>query len=359
MRKIFLTFTSCYLLISCGSTIDEPKSEKQAIPVIAVHPKVKDITTYVESIGTFHPSVQIDLHSQVTGIIDEIFVHEGQWIKKDRPLLKIDSRFYEIKLREANAQIQLDRVELEAAQRKIERFRQLAERDLVAQTEWDEIVTHAEKAQAILKLSEARLDTIKLELEQCTIKSPIDGKIDKINVQTSSLINSSGLLLTILQLDPLQIKFSVTEQELAKFPHNNPKIEIHSTCGSSFGSPCATGVVTYLDNYFDTKTGQLHVKGTVDNPNLAFRPGQIIKLNIPVFLKENQLLIPQKAVRYNAEGTYVYVVNQENIVAQQQVVLGEEIDTEVIVNEGIKADDVVITDGHLRANPGSIVEVQL
>ncbi len=360
MQKIFLIISACFLLVSCGNNTSEVKKEKSSIPIIAVHPTTKDISNYVESIGTFYPSTRIEIHSQVSGMIDEIFVKEGDWVEKDAVLMKVDSRIYEIKIREAKAQIQMDRTELEAAHKKIERFRELAKRDLVAQTEWDEILTHADKAQAVLNLSEARLDMIKLELENCTIHSPIAGRVGKIDVHVSSLVNAmSSPLVTISQLNPLKVEFTVTEQELHKIPLNHPEIEIQAMCGSSFGKICARGKVTYLDSHFDSKTGQLLVRGTVPNPDLSFRPGQILKLKVSVSTDKDQLLVPQKAIRYNDEGTYVYLVDKENKVTKQQVVLGKELDNEVIVLDGIVSTDIVMTDGHLRAHPGSEVEVTL
>lgn len=359
MQKILLTLLCCTALVSCSSEKNEISSEQSTIPVIATQPSVRDIPTYIESIGTFYPSVTMEIHSQINGNLEEIFVSEGQWIEKDTPLIKIDSRSHEVRLLEAEAQIKMNQVDLEATQRKVDRFRKLAQRDLVAQIEWDEILTQADKAQSSLYLSEARLKAIKLDLENCLLKSPIQGRIGKIDVHPGTLITSAASpLLTISQLNPLLIEFNVTEAELAAIPNEHPTVEIQAMCGSSFGKPCATGSITFLDNHFDFKTGQLLVRGKVDNPAFQFRPGQIIKIKIPISISKDQMLIPQKAVRYNEQGTYVYTIDAENQVIIRQVVLGDEIGKEVIVKEGITLTDQIITDGHLRAHPGSKVEVQ-
>jgi len=358
MQKIALTLFSSLTLIGCSSEKKEAMTEKAAIPVIAVHPTIKDIPVYIESIGTFHPSVNMEIQSQISGILAEVYVREGQWVKKSTPLMKIDSRIYEVKVREAEAQIRIDRVESDAAQKKIERFRKLAQRDLVAQVEWDEIVTHADKARAILNLTEAHLESIKLDLENCTLTSPIDGRVGKLDVHPGSLISgANSQLITISQMDPLLIEFTVTQQELAKIPTDHPVVEIQALCGSSFGERCATGSITFLDNHFDLKTGQLLVRGKLENPEFAFRPGQMIKLRIPISISPGVMLIPQKAVRYNEQGTYVYIVDIEKTTSIRQIILGEESGKDVIVLEGITPSDIIVTDGHLRVNPGSKVDV--
>lgn len=362
MQKIALRLLLvCFALTGCNNQETSLEDKRPPIPVIVIKPVIRDIPTYIESIGTFYPSINMEIRPQVSGILSEVFVTEGQWVSKHAPLMKIDSRPYAIKVQESEAQLTLDLTELEAAEKKRNRFRQLAQKDLVAQADWEEIEAHVAKAQALIAMDKARLEAAKLELDHCFLTSPIEGRVGKVDLHPGMLVNgsSSAPLLTLFQMDPLLVEFTVTQQELAKIPADNPEIEVQAICGSSFGTACAKGVVTFLDNQFDQKTGQILVRGKIPNPNFTMRPGQIVRLKIPVAVSLNVMLIPQKAVRYNEEGAYVYIVDDEKKVVKRQVLLGEEYEDQVAVLEGLEPQELVMTDGHLRAAPDTIVDVQI
>lgn len=359
MFKKSLILCACLFLYGCQSGQETAPAEKPPIPVIAAPPVVKDIPVYVESIGTLSPSISMEIHPQVIGTLSQVYINEGQWVQKGALLMEIDPKPYAIKVREAEAQLEIKRVELQAAEKKLERFKKLAQKDLVPQIEWDEIETQAARAQAMLELDEARLNAAELDLEHCTLLSPIEGRVGKLDAHPGLLITgSSSPLATISRMDPLTIEFAVTESELSKLPKENLEIELQTLCLGTSDEGCTKGQVTFLDNHFDQKTGQLLVRGKVSNPDFSFRPGQTIRVKVPIATSPDRLLIPQKAVRYNEQGTYIYVVDAEKSVVFRQVSLGEEHGSDVIVLEGLDAGEIVISDGHLRASPGIKVDVQ-
>jgi len=343
------------LLMGCGSQ-QKPPPAPPAIPVTAVAPVVKDITVYLESIGTLHPSVFMEIRPQADGTLHEVLVSEGQWVKQQTPLFTIDPKPYAIKVQEAEAQLAIDQASLKGTLKKLNRFKDLAQKDLVAQTEWDDLESQAERAQAILDLDAARLDSARLDLNHCTIRSPIDGRMGKLDAHPGQLVSKgqTAPLATISRMDPLIVEFTVTEKEFAKVKESQP-IEIKSLCNSD---ACKTGLATFLDNHFDSKTGLLLVRGSVQNPEYALRPGQTLLVRIPVAVEANAKLIPQKAIRYNQQGPYVYVVQQDMTVAIRQVILGSEQGTDQIVLEGLDPSERIILDGHLRLSPGIKVDVK-
>jgi RND family efflux transporter MFP subunit len=361
MQKINFILLTCLLLTGCTSEQQTEIAETPPIPVIAVTPTIKDIPAYIESIGSLLPSVNMDIFAQVNGTLKEVYIQEGQWVRKNQPLMLIDPINYTIKVREAQAQLAMYQVELQAAQKKLERFRQLAQKDLVAQTDWDEIETQAAKAEAMLALGESKLQSAKNELEDCTLISPIDGRVGKLDAHPGLFINSgpASPLVKISKMDPLLVEFTLTENELFKMPNNEMEFEIQSLCMSNSETPCVKGKLTFFDNHYDQKSGQLLVRGTLPNPDYGFRPGQSVRVKIQVSTLYAAMLIPQKAVRYNDQGTYIYVVDNEKTVCKRQVILGEELGSDVMVMQGLDANEIVITDGHLRASPGLKVDVQL
>jgi multidrug efflux system membrane fusion protein len=359
MRKKSLILPTLVGLLLCGcETQNETfKVESPAVPVIAVTPAVRDITVYLESIGTLQPSVLMEVRPQIEGILMEVLTSEGQWVVPGTPLFKIDPKPYAIKVQEAEAQIAMDRVNLQAAQKKLLRFKPLAQKDLVAQTEWDDLEAEVNRLQAGLVLDEARLNTARLDLEHCTLLSPATGRIGKLDVHPGLLTARSQEmpLATIAQMNPLIVEFTVTEREFAKITKEAERIEIKSLCNSE---ACKSGMMTFFDNQFDPKTGLLLVRGKVQNDDYSLKPGQSVQVRIPIDTTSKATLIPQKAIRYNQQGPYIYIIQSDMTVEVRQLILGDEQGSEQIVLEGLDPSERLIVDGHLRLSPGLKVEVK-
>jgi multidrug efflux system membrane fusion protein len=259
-------------------------------------------------------------------------------------------------LQEAEAQLAMDKASSQAAQKKYQRFKQLAQKDLVAQTEWDELESQLEITFANIELDEARVNAAKLELERCTICSPVEGRVGKLDVHPGLLVSPGQKpLATVVKMDPLIVEFTVTEKEYPKVPREKLEFEIQSLCSKEV---CNKGVVTFMDNHFDSKTGLLLVRGKISNPEYAWRPGQSIRVRFPIGVNSDAKLIPQKSIRYNQSGPYVYAVQQDKTIAFRQVILGTETGSDVIVLEGLNPSEPIITDGHLRLSPGIKVEIK-
>jgi multidrug efflux system membrane fusion protein len=356
MKTTLLIFLSAVFLTGCESKQESSQTEAPPIPVLATAPVIKDIPVYVESIGTLSPSIFMEVLPRVEGAVTEVLVSEGDWVKNETPLFKIDSRPYAIKLQEAEAQLAMDKASSQAAQKKYQRFKQLAQKDLVAQTEWDELESQLEITFANIELDEARVNAAKLELERCTICSPVEGRVGKLDVHPGLLVSPGQKpLATVVKMDPLIVEFTVTEKEYPKVPREKLEFEIQSLCSKEV---CNKGVVTFMDNHFDSKTGLLLVRGKISNPEYAWRPGQSIRVRFPIGVNSDAKLIPQKSIRYNQSGPYVYAVQQDKTIAFRQVILGTETGSDVIVLEGLNPSEPIITDGHLRLSPGIKVEIK-
>lgn len=344
------------MLAGCKS---EPMSGPQmpAVPVIAAVPTVKDITIYVESVGTLQPSVSLEIRPQVNGTIEKVWVDEGQRVQIGTPLVKIDPAFYQMKVDEAEAQLAIDKAGFEATRKKMDRFRGLAQKDLMSQTEWDELEAQVVKAKAMIALDEARLNAAQLDLEHCTLKSPVEGRVGTLDINPGMLVagGQTTPLMTIAKMNPLCVEFSITEKEYSKIASWDEPIVMQPLCDSGM---CKEGNITFLDNQFDAKTGQLLLHGTVSNPDYNLRPGQSVRVRIPLSVLPDAKLIPQKAIRYNQQGPYVFVILEDNTVALRQLILGDEQGNDQIVREGLDPTERIIIDGHLRLSPGIKVEVK-
>lgn len=342
------------ILIGCEKKESEIPNVP-AIPVIAATPETKDVVFYLEAIGNLEPSLLMEIRPLVDGTLVEIFAQEGQWVDPGTPLFKIDPTLYEIKVKEAEAQLAIDQVNLIGAQKKLARIKPLAEKDLVSQAELENLEIEEERSRALLLLDQTRLKFAVHDLEQCTICSPLSGRMGKLNVHRGLFIKKNDPLVTISQMNPLIVEFKITEKEFPKIQKNSNPIQIKSLCLSD---TCVNGVITFQDNHFDSTTGLLLIKGEIPNPNYLLRPGQSVQVRVPVSTQTNALLIPQKAIRFNREGPYVYVINPDMKVAERLLILGEEDGLNQIVLEGLSLEEKFIVDGHLRLSPGIKVELK-
>ncbi len=359
MKSYSLILIAISLVLMGCERVHEPSppATSASIPITVVSPITKDLTVYSESIGTLHPSVLTEIHSQISGRLSEVLISEGDEVEAGTPLFKIESKPSEIKVHEAEAQYKIDQANLNQLSKKIERYRPLLTKDLVSQTEWDDLEAQLERAKGALSLAQARLDLAKLELERCTLYSPIKGRVGKLEAYPGLLVSigSPSPLVTISKMDPLIVEWSVTEQEFSKLPKEMQTVELSSLCSSD----CKTeGVATFIDNHFNPKTGLLAMRAKVQNPNYRFRPGQSVHVRVPVATLSQSMLIPQKTVRYSPQGPYVYVVQPDQTVALKQINLGIQDGLNQVVTEGIASTDLLVLEGHFRLSNGSKVDVQ-
>ena len=361
-RTLILSLCAGFcLLASCQSNDEAPAQEMPAVPVIAAVPVVKDVPVYIEAVGTLKPSVRLEIFPQVSGAIERVLVEEGAIVEKGTPLVIIEQAPYQIKMQEAEAQLAMNKASLESARRKLERFSTLAGKDLIAQTEWDDLETAFATAQAAIQLDEARVRGSRLDLERCTLRSPIAGRVGKLDLHPGLLImHAQGTpqgapIAEVVQMDPLIVEFSVTEKEYAKTAGWDQPIQLKLLCSDAI---CKEGRVTFLDNHFDSRTGMMLIRAKISNAEQTLRPGQSVRVQVPVSVAVQAKLIPQKAIRYNQQGAYVYVVQEDSTVALRPIVTGEEQGSDQIVLEGIEPGERIIVDGHLRLAPGTKVDLK-
>lgn len=363
MRCTRLILAILATLCSCSSNSTAPPKTAAAVPVLTAIVKVMDVPLFLESIGVLYPSAIVEVRPQVGGMLQEIHFKEGAFVEKGSPLFTIDPATYRIKLEEIEAQFAQDKITLAHLQKKLERYQKLTLKDLVSQQEVDELVSLVGKQEALVRGDEARRNAALLDLEHCTLCAPIKGRVGKLHVHSGNLVSSSqaAALVTLASTDPLVVEFTLTEGEFYRLttrnlPDNYP-IHICPLCPQACGLICE-GNLAFLDHQFDRQSGLLLVKGLVKNPQHRLFAGQSVKVRVPMSVVPEAKVIPQRAVKINQQGPYVYVVGDDLSVAVRQVVLGVEIDDAVVIVEGLEAHENVVTEGHLRLAPGMKVEVK-
>lgn len=357
-----ILITGAALLSACSSQPTENAGfVPPAIPVITEEVKVVDVPIYFESIGTLKAALKVDIRPQVSGMLNLLHFTEGQPVDKGDLLFSIDSQPYEIRLQEAEAQLAQNKAALEIARKKLDRYSSLSKKDLISKQEWDELQSQVAMNEAHVQSGEARVESAKLDLQHCSITSPVSGRTGKIAVHPGNLVSPSEALplVTLFNIDNLDVEFTLTENEFQQLTpdhfQGNAPIEICTFCNQE---ELTKGTLTFLDSTFDAQTGLLTMKGQISNDPFKFLPGQHVRVRLPIQVVHDAMVVPQKAVKINQQGPYVYKVKEDETAEMLQVKLGDEVADQVVVLDGVKVGDKVVTEGHLRLAPGLKVKME-
>ncbi len=348
-------------LASCSSNPSSNQEMKiPVVPVFVSEVEVRDVPFYFESIGVLNAAATVEIRPQVNGMLVEVHFFEGETVEKRAPLFTIDPQSYLFKFQEAQAKLAQKVAERNTMRKKIERYNSLTNKELIPEQEWDEIALEVDKSEAQAAEEEARVSSAALDLERCKILAPMSGKVGKVEVNPGNLVCASqeSPLATLNQIDPLIVEFTLTEKEVGQLTPDHFRgdcpFEVQTLCGTQE----VKGTLTFFNQAYNPQTGLLHVRGCFDNSESRFLPGQSVKVKMPAGIIQQAKLLPQKGVKINQQGPYVYVVKEDNTVEIRQVVLGEEIGNAVIVLEGVVPGEKIVTEGHLRLSPGSKIEIK-
>lgn len=343
----------CLCLCACTEKKPQEKREPKPVSVLVTTPRVCDVPIYIESLGTLLPSASLQLRSQVKGVLKEVHVKEGDLISAGQTLFTIDTTGFSYKRDQAKAQKKLHEAEASACLKKLKRYQALASKDLIAEADWDSLELDAAKAKASLELAEAKLKEAELDLAHCTISSSISGRIGKIDLYPGHIIDETLVLASVMNMDPIVSEFFVTEKEFIRFPQS-----CQVTVDALSSELSVKGTISFIENEFNPKNGKIKVHATIENPDFTWRPGHSVHVKVPISVITNALLIPHKCVQHTAQGPCLYIVQEDGTCAIRPIKLGEALENEVVVLEGINASDTVISDGHSRISQGIKVQIQ-
>lgn len=355
MRYVVLILA--LLATGCKSSSEPSIQAPAPTPVYAEKPQMADVPLYVEALGSLRASTLVDVRPRLTGIVSQVHVHEGQWVEEGMSLFQIDPKPYAIKVQQVTARLGSAKARLHAAQNKHERFKTLADKNLISQNEWEQIETEVLQAKAEVELDVAILKEAKLELEYCTICAHKSGRVGTVDIHPGHLVahTQAEPLVQIATMDPIVAEFALTEKEFCQLSDETKDTELTTL---SAPETSYQGKLSFTDNHFDETSGLILLRAKIANPEYRLRPGMSVKVRIPVGIIKGALLVPQKAIKHNEFGAFVYVVQEDSSVALSQVQTAGEFGQMLIIQSGLTPDDVVITEGHQKAAPGSKVEIK-
>jgi membrane fusion protein, multidrug efflux system len=354
---ILLTLGVISFTTSCSKAKQPPP---KVVPVISETADQKNVPLQIRAIGNVEAYNTVAVKSQVNGEISEVFFREGQDVKQGKMLFRIDPRPFESAVRQAESALARDRSQMVNAQEDAKRYSALAAKGFVSTQEYDRARTNADALGAVVQADEAAVENARLQLEYTAIMSPLDGRTGAITVQKGNVVKANDVpLVTINQITPIYVTFSVPEQELANIKKYQASGELHVEVSipQSAIKPI-NGTLTFIDNKVNTTTGTIMLKDTFPNKDHALWPGQFVDVVLTLTTEKGRVIVPAQAVQTGQQGQYVYVIKDDMTAELRIVTPGRLYGNWTVINTGIAAGEKVVTDGQLRLVPGVKVEIK-
>lgn len=367
MNKLLFSLSICLCGIGCLSSCSKQNQQAGAkgfqrpLPVSIAEVKQQDIPIYVDAIGHTFASNTVQVRPQVGGKIAEIFIKGGDRVKVGDPLYIIDQAPYQIALERARANLLKDEAELGYAKSKLERYENLVKSDFVSKLNIEEYQRDVKIREGQIAIDKAEIENAKLNLEYTMVVSPINGQvsINKLDIGNIVQANDPNSLVSILQLVPINVNFSIPQKDFQNFEsvlkQPNVKFKVILPYGSHKE---IEGELVAINNQFNSNTGTIELQGIVTNEDEVLWPQQFVKIKLYIRTDKNMAIVPARAVQLGQKGSYVYVLKSDMTVEYVPVVVAEQVGDLTAIKEGLQAGMKVVTDGQINLRPGAKVVIQ-
>ena len=342
--------------------------DETPIPVNVITVEPATIPMQMRFLGQTEAAQSVEIRSRVVGYLQQRTFVEGEVVEPGQMLFRIDPRPFEVALAEAQARLASGEATLAQAQQNLQRIRDAHAVNAASQNELDQAIMRERVAAAEVELAKAQIAAAQLQIDYTTIESPIRGRIGRALRDVGSYVDAgqNGLLAVVQQVDPMYVRYSVTETEMLRFQRqltanqiivpDIDAIELEVTLADGTVYPYR-GRINFVDVQVDLATGTTVIRGEVPNPDGMLRPGQFIHASVLGIERVNAIRVPQSAVTRSPMGAAVMVVNDEGRVEPRPVVLGEwSGEHDWIIESGLFPGDRVIIDRLTAIRPGMAVE---
>jgi membrane fusion protein, multidrug efflux system len=347
--------------------------------------EVKTMPVILDAVGTVEAISTVEIRSQVTGQLRTILFTPGQEVRKGQPLFALDSRPFEAVLRQAEAVVARDTAQASNATAQRGRSQDLFNRGIIPRDQFETQTANAEALEATLAADREQVEQARLNLQYSRIAAPIDGRTGALMTHVGDLVraNDTSPLVTINQLAPIDVAFSVPARFLVDIRHDVARAPLTVTATAAPATlpgaqprtppdpgtsndrpgdsvpvppgPGAQGKVTFVDNAVDSATATIRLKATFPNSDRDLWPGLFVQVALQLSSEPHAVVVPAIAVQASQRGQYVYVVTKDRRVEMRNVTVERQQGDEAVVASGLKNGEVVVTDGQLRLSPGARV----
>ena len=344
------------LLLGLAACKEEALPPPSPVPVTLAVVERQAVPFELLATGTVEPLQAVSVQPQISGPIVRVAFREGQDVAKGQVLFQIDPRPFQAALSRAEAILERDKAQEANARQEAARYTELAGQEYVTAQQYDQSRT---AAAATLAASQAELAEARLNLQYATIRAPIAGRTGSLRAREGNLVraNEASPLVTINQIRPILVRFAVPAANLSLIQERRTE-QLVVRAEPVGGGQASEGTMSFVDNAVDTTTGTIMLKGTFPNRDGALWPGEFVNVRLRLYVDQDALTVPARAVVTGQQGSYVFVVQQDSTAATRPVKVVRQTGDLAVVSGEIEPGQQVVTDGQLRLRQGSKVQVK-
>lgn len=369
-KQTIYTGIGILIIIALYLFLTREKKPVPEAPVVCVTPtQQQDVEIYGEYVGRIRAQQFVEVRARVEGFLEQMLFAEGTYVKRNQVLFVINQDQYRAKADKVRAQLKKDEAQAHKAKRDLDRIRPLYEQNAASQLDLDNAVAAYETAVASVGMSQADLDQAEQELGYTIVRSPISGQISERHVDLGTLVGGSGksLLATIVKSDTILVDFSMTALDYLKGKERN--VTLGQKDSTRSWQPTVTitlpdnsvykykGLVDFAAPQVNPKTGTFSVRAELANPDHVLLPGQFTKVKVLLDVRKNATVVSQKALIIEKGGAHIFVMRKDSTVERRFIELGPEFQNNVVVERGLSAGEIIVSEGFHKLTPGMKVRI--
>jgi multidrug efflux system membrane fusion protein len=330
-------------------------------PVTAVAASLGDVNVVQTALGTVSAFRTVTVHPRVDGLLQNVAFADGQIVKPGDVLAQIDPVPFQVALEQAEGQLARDAAQLNNARLDLDRYRKLLAQDSIAEQQVDQQAAQVKQLEGSVKVDQALVDNARLQLSYTHITAPIGGRLGLRLVDAGNIVRSSDTtgIAVITQVQPIAVLFTIPQDTL-------PRVLERMRAGEKLPVEAwdrdqkellSRGTLVSTDNQIDVATGTVKLKAEFSNPEGKLFPNQFVNVRMVVDTRRGVVVAPSAAIQRSAQGTFVWVVRDDDTAAQRPVTTGPTEGTVTAIEAGVTTGERVVTDGVDRIREGAKVEV--
>ena len=312
------------------------------------NPHLEATNVSAESTGRVEAQYSVDVIARVPGFLMKKYFKEGDFVKKGQLLFQIDPREYQIEVNNSRANVNQYSALLTNAQQELNRANALIKEDLISRSDVDQSLANRNQNKALLDAARQQLELARVNLGYTSIKSPIDGRIGKVNITEGNYVTAtSGALVNIASVNPVYVTFSLKIDDFVKLlkasdQYKDVEVRVQFGDGKWYDK---IGKVNFVDNKVDKDSGSVSMRATFDNSKGWLVPGAYMKVELKAPKLVKYITIPQACTKGDAmSGYYVWAV-EDNKAVKKIIKVTENINNNWVVKSGLNLSDVVVVSG--------------
>ena len=344
-------------ILSCNKKVTVKTDDTKEVPVLTI--QKKDTIVSAEYVAEVQAKKNIEIHTRISGILQHVAVHEGQFVQQGQLLFKINDAELQIDVLKANASVKQAEADVSIAKVELNQAQSLYTKNFVAKNELDMAKAKMSAAQAKLSYADAERKAALQKISFTNVRAPFSGVMNDIPIKEGSLVENGTLLTTLSQLNEVYAYFSIPENlyfEMMKDGEldKTTKIELVLPNGATYDF---NGVMNNAEGEIDRATGSIKYKVMFPNPDRYIKHGTSGKLIISEE-QPNAILIPHKATFSIQDKTYVFVVDKNNKVKMTAVKINATLKNSYLIDAGLKPGDKIVIEGTQALKDGQTIKIK-